>query len=132
MPVEEVFAGNPWDFLRRRSTGPTTLAPQCSAAALDMAQEIQGEEVTREQLHVDADKELASDVRPVTPAVEHGVSHEVWLEELAGGIHPVTPAVGHGVSHAEWLKLARATRNASWSALFFLITTDMFGPLSVP
>lgn len=38
----------------------------------------------------------------------------------------------HLISHQEWLEVSRATRNASWSAIFFLITTDVFGPLTIP
>jgi hypothetical protein len=36
------------------------------------------------------------------------------------------------VSHEEWTTAARATRTATWSAVFFLITTDILGPGSVP
>lgn len=36
------------------------------------------------------------------------------------------------VSDEEWLRVTRATRNATWGAVFFLITTDLFGPMSVP
>lgn len=36
------------------------------------------------------------------------------------------------VSDEEWLQATRATRNATWGAAFFLITTDLFGPMSVP
>jgi hypothetical protein len=36
------------------------------------------------------------------------------------------------VSDAEWHHASRALRTASWSAVFFLITTDVLGPYSVP
>ncbi|KAH8695333.1 transmembrane amino acid transporter protein-domain-containing protein [Talaromyces proteolyticus] len=36
------------------------------------------------------------------------------------------------VSDMEWANASRALRNATWGAVFFLITTDMFGPLTVP
>ncbi|KAH8807775.1 amino acid transporter-like protein [Xylogone sp. PMI_703] len=43
-----------------------------------------------------------------------------------------SPSPNQIISHAEWETLTRATRNVKWSAIFFLITTDIFGPLSVP
>jgi hypothetical protein len=36
------------------------------------------------------------------------------------------------VSDEEWAQVARATRNATWGAVFYIITTDLFGPMSVP
>jgi hypothetical protein len=36
------------------------------------------------------------------------------------------------VSQSEWTTAARATRTATWSAVFYLITTDILGPGSVP
>lgn len=37
-----------------------------------------------------------------------------------------------GVSDAEWKMASRATRTAGWSGIFYLITTDILGPYSVP
>lgn len=36
------------------------------------------------------------------------------------------------VSDNEWKLASRAVRTASWSSVFFLITTDILGPFSVP
>lgn len=36
------------------------------------------------------------------------------------------------VSDAEWHQASRAMRTASWGAIFYLITTDVLGPYSVP
>lgn len=39
------------------------------------------------------------------------------------------PAV---ISNEEWLDASRAARTAAWGAIFYLITTDILGPFSVP
>jgi hypothetical protein len=36
------------------------------------------------------------------------------------------------VSQEEWAHAARSLRTATWSAVFYLITTDVLGPGSVP
>lgn len=36
------------------------------------------------------------------------------------------------VSEAEWKRASRAVRTAGWSGVFYLITTDILGPFSVP
>jgi hypothetical protein len=36
------------------------------------------------------------------------------------------------VSNEEWQNASRALRTASWSAVFYLITTDILGPFNVP
>lgn len=36
------------------------------------------------------------------------------------------------VSDSEWKMASRATRTAGWSGVFYLITTDILGPYSVP
>ncbi|KAE8452521.1 hypothetical protein EG329_000424 [Mollisiaceae sp. DMI_Dod_QoI] len=36
------------------------------------------------------------------------------------------------VSDAEWRTASRAVRTAGWSSIFYLITTDILGPFSVP
>ncbi len=36
------------------------------------------------------------------------------------------------VSDAEWMQASRAARTATWGAVFYLITTDILGPYSVP
>jgi hypothetical protein len=37
-----------------------------------------------------------------------------------------------GVSDSEWRNASRAVRTAGWSSVFYLITTDILGPFSVP
>lgn len=37
-----------------------------------------------------------------------------------------------GVANSEWAQASRAARTASWGAVFYLITTDILGPSSVP
>lgn len=36
------------------------------------------------------------------------------------------------VSDAEWKNASRAIRTAGWTSVFYLITTDILGPFSVP
>jgi hypothetical protein len=36
------------------------------------------------------------------------------------------------VSQEEWNQASRACRTATWSAVFYLVTTDIMGPYSVP
>jgi hypothetical protein len=36
------------------------------------------------------------------------------------------------VSDEEWAVASRAARTATWGAVFYLITTDILGPYSVP
>jgi hypothetical protein len=36
------------------------------------------------------------------------------------------------VSQKEWDQASRACRTATWSAVFYLVTTDIMGPYSVP
>lgn len=37
-----------------------------------------------------------------------------------------------GIEEDEWTQANRALRTASWGAIFYLITTDILGPFSVP
>jgi hypothetical protein len=37
-----------------------------------------------------------------------------------------------GVTDSEWKNASRAVRTAGWSSVFYLITTDILGPFSVP
>ncbi|KAF7934404.1 hypothetical protein EAE99_002856 [Botrytis elliptica] len=41
-------------------------------------------------------------------------------------------SVQSAVSEAEWKTASRAVRTAGWSGVFYLITTDILGPFSVP
>ncbi|OAG40897.1 hypothetical protein AYO21_04974 [Fonsecaea monophora] len=109
-PSSDTFASNPWDFRRWRSYVADT------SEALEgesLGEPLEGGKKTAGDLvhdNADADdKEPAVQVHSTSPPAEH-----------------------HSISHTEWLKLSRATRNTSWSVVSFLITTDMFGPLSVP
>jgi hypothetical protein len=45
-----------------------------------------------------------------------------------------TPAIGRpvAVTEEEWMQAARAARTATWGSIFYLITTDVLGPYSVP
>ena len=36
------------------------------------------------------------------------------------------------ITDAEWTNASRAVRTATWAACFYLITTDILGPFSVP
>lgn len=36
------------------------------------------------------------------------------------------------ISDEEWVNASRALRTATWSAIFYLITTDILGPFAVP
>jgi hypothetical protein len=45
---------------------------------------------------------------------------------------PHTPRNLGGVSDSEWKNASRAIRTAGWSSVFYLITTDILGPFSVP
>jgi hypothetical protein len=38
----------------------------------------------------------------------------------------------YGVAPAEWEQAQHAARTASWAAIFYLITTDILGPFSIP
>ncbi|KAK5116851.1 hypothetical protein LTR85_009111 [Meristemomyces frigidus] len=38
----------------------------------------------------------------------------------------------YGISHDEWYNAQRAVRTATWGSVFYLITTDILGPYSVP
>lgn len=37
-----------------------------------------------------------------------------------------------GVTESEWEQANRATRTATWGTIFYLITTDILGPYSIP
>jgi hypothetical protein len=60
-----------------------------------------------------------------------------------GHVHEVNAVISEGqilsthndfstVTDLEWRQASRATRTASWSAIFFLITTDILGPSGSP
>jgi hypothetical protein len=47
---------------------------------------------------------------------------------------PEAPALARPVvvTEDEWLQASRAARTATWGSVFYLITTDILGPYSVP
>lgn len=47
---------------------------------------------------------------------------------------PEAPAISRpaAVTEEEWLQASRAARTATWGSIFYLITTDVLGPYSVP
>jgi len=45
---------------------------------------------------------------------------------------PRRTSVANAVTDEEWLNASRAARTATWGAVFYLITTDILGPFSVP
>lgn len=124
-PSGDTFASNPWDFRRRRSSVADTGGAALEGESLD--ESLHGDEkekTARDRVrdHADAD---VDDKQPAVEAHAHSALSPVEHEHQHQHQH-------HGISHAEWLRLSRATRNTSWSVVFFLITTDMFGPLSIP
>ncbi len=70
---------------------------------------------------------------PVT-RIESPSDHGSATEKSGLDGQTVTP--GHqnlgGISEAEWKNASRAVRTAGWSSVFYLITTDILGPFSVP
>jgi hypothetical protein len=47
-------------------------------------------------------------------------------------VHDLEHSQRLDVSNNEWENASRALRTASWSAVFYLITTDILGPFNVP
>ncbi|KAH6711122.1 transmembrane amino acid transporter protein-domain-containing protein [Leptodontidium sp. 2 PMI_412] len=69
-------------------------------------------------------------VATVSSPTDHGSTTE------KNGIDGVLASPGNQnlglVSEAEWKNASRAVRTAGWSSVFYLITTDILGPFSVP
>jgi hypothetical protein len=61
------------------------------------------------------------------PSPTEGMSEKKELD----GSSPTRRNLG-GVSNSEYKTASRAIRTATWSSAFFLITTDILGPFSVP
>jgi hypothetical protein len=104
-----VFEGDPWNFSRKRNAennGPIVLGI-----------------AMQEHKNVVVNSDGKS-----FPMTEVEKNEETSLPRKITGVNTHS----HTISHQEWLEVSRATRNASWSAVFFLITTDVFGPLTVP
>jgi hypothetical protein len=58
-------------------------------------------------------------------------SLEATSDALMHEMQPGKPASAT-VSNAEWQQAQRASRTAGWAAVFYLISTDVLGPYSVP
>jgi len=109
----DIFERDPWNFNRKRHT------EEINAGDIDRP----ASGANKTLSHSDGKSfQLVQLENTVDPASQN---HD---PNTAGQNH----VSSHLISHEEWLHVSRATRNASWSAIFFLITTDVFGPLSVP
>lgn len=53
-------------------------------------------------------------------------------DEKTGESEPPANAGTVVVTEDEWLQASRAARTATWGSVFYLITTDILGPYSVP
>jgi hypothetical protein len=64
------------------------------------------------------------------------VKDDVKQQEVSNEIREVDSNEANGsttpVGKDEWSQASRAMRTASWSAVFYLITTDILGPSAVP
>lgn len=68
---------------------------------------------------------------PVTALSSKGAFDKETEVSAQGGTSP-SRAPGYTVEDAEWIQASRAARTATWGAVFYLITTDILGPYSVP
>lgn len=57
---------------------------------------------------------------------------EVVIGERNNGLQEGEKRNLGDVSDSEWKNASRAVRTAGWSSIFYLITTDILGPFSVP
>lgn len=72
---------------------------------------------------------------PDSPVVDNGSTGEKISDEKS--VAPPAYSQQHrrnlgNISDAEWRTASRAVRTAGWSSVFYLITTDILGPFSVP
>ncbi|KAE9365930.1 amino acid transporter-like protein [Stipitochalara longipes BDJ] len=67
---------------------------------------------------------------PDSPTTENNSNGEK-TEHDEKGVVPDRRNLG-GVTDSEWKNASRAIRTAGWSSVFYLITTDILGPFSVP
>jgi hypothetical protein len=63
-------------------------------------------------------------------AAIHNTRSEAPTSEMKG--LKAAPPTAVAVSDGEWYRAERAARTAGWSAVFYLITTDVLGPYTVP
>jgi hypothetical protein len=54
------------------------------------------------------------------------------IDKEGEGAVATTGSSGYLVSDGDWINASRAMRTATWSAVFYLITTDILGPFGVP
>jgi hypothetical protein len=71
---------------------------------------------------------------PVTDTASSTGEKNPGLDEKGenGAIAPSPQRRLGGVTDSEWKNASRAVRTAGWSGVFYLITTDILGPFSVP
>lgn len=72
-------------------------------------------------------RKQTADPAPVAHGIETTNEKEKNAQMADVGVRSVTI-----VSNEEWDQASRAGRTATWSAVFFLVTTDIMGPYSVP
>lgn len=78
-----------------------------------------------------------NDLDPVIPStVPASEKHKTNTGAVSDGkkdeIGGIANAQDIAVTNEEWMQAARAARTATWGAVFYLITTDVLGPYSVP
>jgi len=66
---------------------------------------------------------------PADAAEFNGKSHD---EKSAGSSNASPHRDQYGITNDEWYNAQRAVRTATWGSVFYLITTDILGPYSVP
>ena len=70
-----------------------------------------------------------------SPIGNTGTEKDVGDKEVAvdGGSRTTsTSPHRYGIQDEDWIQASRAGRSATWGAVFYLITTDILGPYSVP
>ncbi|KAM3069209.1 hypothetical protein ACMFMG_010726 [Clarireedia jacksonii] len=68
---------------------------------------------------------------PAHSIIAHDEKNGLDEKSVVPGESPDT-APRSAVTDAEWKRASRAVRTAGWSGVFYLITTDILGPFSVP
>ena len=87
--------------------------------------------VLKKGRHPDASHEdptMAANQGPTSAATGHG--DEKALDEKSAS--DSSPQRRFVITDDEYVTASRAVRNATWGAVFYLITTDILGPFSVP
>lgn len=69
----------------------------------------------------------------VTPPHPLGEKQGGFIEKVHGEFSAYADKMDrYGIRESEWEQAQRAGRTATWGAVFYLITTDILGPYSVP